>query len=240
MHLGVWLAHQPYRIDYIYTSPFYRTVHTAQLIHGQIIQGNRDNKQNINLFTPPPDPLDQLFQMNKQIPLQIRIENGLVDEPDWLATNAKPTKPWYLKSGDFAIISNDIEWQYQSINTPVWEDGDCYPGRPIEINEVYDRCSSTIWRIIREPSSNEKTIVIISHAGPIMNMIHALTGRGVVNPMRHTCITSVVFDQTTGMFIIEKEQLPTLTSPYQTTPNEVRVGEEIFCSVRHLAENMRT
>lgn len=91
-----------------------------------------------------------------------------------------------------------------------------------------------------------------------MNMIHALTGRGVTNAMRHTCITSVVFNEDTGEYIIEREQLLSNLPPidkhfksynilsnnneintiYSTKTKEF-VGEEIFCSLKHLPDQLK-
>lgn len=75
--------------------------------------------------------------------LRVLVENGLCDEADWLAHNAKPTKPWYLRAADLYLLSNKIDLDYVSVKEPQFRDGDVYPGRPVEEEEPYDRCSAT-------------------------------------------------------------------------------------------------
>jgi len=91
-----------------------------------------------------------------------------------------------------------------------------------------------------------------------MHMVHALTGRGVAVAMKHTCITSVLFDDRSGEYTIEREQLLTNLPPiekhfrsysagadddaaraYALRAREC-VGDEILCSVKHLAEPFRS
>lgn len=103
-------------------------------------------------------------------------------------------------------------------------------------------------------------MVVVSHAGPIMHMVHALTGRGVAVAMKHTCITSVVLDPDSGAYVIDREQLLSNLPPIEkhfrsygagaggddedaarmyAARARMCVGDEILCSVKHLAEPFR-
>lgn len=245
-YVGNWMNAQPWahEISGVYSSPFFRTVHTAHLMLNSMKNIKRKHHHTGELkpdWSPRfPQAVDNVSDTAvSEFDMQINIENGLADEADWMAVNARPTKPWFLKPGDLYVCSPRIDLTYKSVKTPQFIDGDEYPGRPVEKEEVYDRCAVTIWRLAlshgmrihakastinNNSSTSTGTIVVVSHAGPIMNMIHALCGVGCTESLEHTSITSCLFDASTGAYKLE-----------QNEQNRV-----LLCSVEHLPNHLRS
>jgi hypothetical protein len=163
----VWLSGQPWSADIkaLYASPFYRTVHTAQLVleqlcakHGSSMGSGMSMAMSSSvsvtmMATAMPGALLAGAARPEEPSasaaggggggLMVHVENGLMDEADWLANNAKPTKPWFLKAADLYLLSSRINLDYRSVKEPMLRDGEVYPGRPVEAEEPYDRCAVT-------------------------------------------------------------------------------------------------
>ena len=199
--LGKWLAKRPWRtqITKAFVSPFLRAVQTADLA--------------LEAYNLPEN--------------SICIENGLAEGAAWMGSKGICRKPWFLKSGDFFGVSSKIDLKYKSVKDTVLVEGNVYPGRPVEVEEFYDRCAATIWRLSRDPSLSNATVLIVSHAGCVMNFTHALSGR-VTKNILHTSVTVL---KTNGMggYEIQSEALE---------PSGPAV--EIICSRAHLSDDLLT
>jgi broad specificity phosphatase PhoE len=197
-HLGAWIASQQWASDIagMMVSPFIRTVQTAHFA--------TDN--------------DQLRHT------QICVEYGLAEGAPWMAQNALCQTPWHLKSGDLFSISTRVALDYESVKHPQFTRGEQYPGRPVEKEEWYDRCAQTVWRIARHPQYDGKTLVLVTHAGCINYLVHALCGRHL--PMvGHTAVTSLVCDEYHGQYSIE---------------HAAGTDKEIFVDQDHLPPELRS
>ena len=280
-YTGNWINSQEWvnNIRSVYASPFYRTVRTAHLVLNSISMKQHRPQTPSNNSTKPDwlgngsgsgsgsgtglsrSPMNNTTHSHthtnsaeSDLQLHINIENGLCDEADWMAVNARPTKPWYLKPGDLFNCSPNVNLHYKSIKNPIFVDGEEYPGRPVEKEEIYDRCAVTVWRLVRGMGNNNNTnntnsysstngggtgfgtptdpTTIATATPTIMNMIHALcgvgiglrSGSGLGSGLEHTCITSCIFDPHTGQYIIERGEN----------------GQELLCSVQHLPDHIRS
>lgn len=198
-YVGEWIAAQDWASDIScwMVSPFIRTVQTAH-------------------FATNNDTLKSS---------RICVEYGLAEGAPWMAQNSLCQTPWHLKSGDLFSISNRVDLDYQSVKHPQFTHGEQYPGRPVEKEEWYDRCAHTVWRIARCPHYDGKTLVLVTHAGCINYLVHALCGRHL--PMvGHTAVTSLVCDEYHGKYSIER------VAGVENT--------ELFVSQDHLPIEMRT
>lgn len=197
-HIGEWLSTQKWAsdIECVCVSPFIRTVQTAHFATESLpLQGKR-----------------------------ICVEYGLAEGAPWMAQNALCQTPWHLNAGDLYCISTRIDLDYTSVKHPQFCKGEAYPGRPIEQEEWYDRSAQTIWRMVRQPQYDGKTIVLVTHAGCINFLAHALSGR-ILPMVGHTAVTSLVCDQYHGKYDVEC---------FEGTDREIFVAQD------HLPEDMRS
>jgi broad specificity phosphatase PhoE len=151
----------------------------------------------------------------------ISVEYGLAEGADWMATNSKCQTPWHLHAADLMCVTPRINLEYESVKTPLFDYGPTYPGRPTEKELWYDRCAQTVWRIALRA---QKTVVLVTHAGCIGLLVHALSGRAL--PMiGHTAVTSLIWDADLCQYVVERE---------------ADEGEEVFASQTHLPLDLRT
>ena len=197
-HVSRWLSAQAWCQDIhcVLVSPFIRTVQTAH-------------------YATDTDELRHT---------RICVEHGLAEGAAWMAQNGQCRTPWFLRAADLCAVSNRIDLDYQSVKHPQFEMGETYPGRPVEQEEWYDRCAQTIWRLARQPQHEGKTLVLVTHAGCVNFLVHALSGR-LMPMVGHTAVTSLVCDEFHGKYAVECAE---------------GTDEELFVSQHHLPEAMRT
>lgn len=225
-HLGRWLSRQSWakagELAGIFSSPFARTVQTAHF---------------------------SLEEMQKHLPGEaphaINVEYGLSEGAPWMAHTKEShglcQTPWHLSAADLFTVSPRIDLSYKSLKHPQFERGPAYPGRPVELERWYDRCAQAVWRMARQPHHVGKTLVLVTHGGCVDNIVHALTGSHLDLPS-HTSVTSVVLDQDTGQYAIEKVPASALLETYHHPPQSLDEESlmEIRLSQHHLPPDLRT
>jgi broad specificity phosphatase PhoE len=205
-YLGRWLSDQSWCGDIcaLFVSPFVRTVQTAH-------------------FALTACASTRGAKTSTDIPLN--IEYGLSEGAAWMSNNNQCRTPWHLSAADLLCLSQSINLAYASVRVPEFIEGPSYPGRPVEKGLWYDRCAQTIWRLVRKREYAQRTIVLVTHAGCVGLLVHALSGREL--PMvGHTAVTSLVWSESTGKYEIELKATGS-------------VGE-VFVQQDHLPPDMRT
>ena len=149
--VGEWVAKQSWAhtlgaggLACILASPFARTVQTAH----HMIEG-----------------MQSVLGTSVEGRFPVFIENGLAEGADWMSNNGQCRTPWHLSAEELREHSPWVDPAYESLKHPQFTHGSSYPGRPQELEEWYERCAQTAWRIAHFSAFSDKTVVIVTHAG---------------------------------------------------------------------------